>query len=69
VKVLHLVTTLDVGGAEMHLLQQVRGQHARGVAPTVAYLKGEGALRADFEAAGARVERLGGPAWPLRLAS
>jgi glycosyltransferase involved in cell wall biosynthesis len=69
VKVLHLATTLDVGGAEMHLLQQVRGQRARGVSPTVAYLKGEGALRADFEAAGARVVRLGGLGWPLRLAA
>ncbi|MEY2746522.1 MAG: hypothetical protein RL112_1564, partial [Planctomycetota bacterium] len=65
-KVLHVVTTLDVGGAEMHLLQQVRGQRARGVQPTVAYLKGDGALRADFEAAGARVERLRGPLWPAR---
>lgn len=68
-KVLHLVTTLDVGGAEMHLLQQVRGQRARGVSPTVAYLKGDGALTADFEAAGARVVRLGALASPLRLAA
>jgi glycosyltransferase involved in cell wall biosynthesis len=68
-KVLHLVTTLDVGGAEMHLLQQVRGQRARGVSPTVAYLKGDGALTADFEAAGAGVVRLGALASPLRLAA
>jgi glycosyltransferase involved in cell wall biosynthesis len=54
-KVIHFVTTLDVGGAEMHLLQQVRGQTARGVQCTVAYMKGEGALRADFERAGAVV--------------
>lgn len=67
-KVLHFVTTLDVGGAEMHLLQQVRGQTARGVACTVAYLKGDGALAADFERAGARVLRLRGPGGLLRLA-
>jgi glycosyltransferase involved in cell wall biosynthesis len=53
-KILHLVTTLDVGGAEMHLLSQVRGQAARGHAPSVAYLKGAGTLAPDFLAAGAR---------------
>jgi glycosyltransferase involved in cell wall biosynthesis len=70
VRILHVITTLDVGGAEMHLLAQVRGQHARGHAVAVAYLKGQGTLAADFRAAGAeRVERLGlGPLFPLRLA-
>jgi glycosyltransferase involved in cell wall biosynthesis len=53
-KIVHLVTTLDVGGAEMHLLAQVRGQAARGHAPVVAYLKGHGTLAPDFTAAGAR---------------
>lgn len=67
-KVLHFVTTLDVGGAEMHLLQQVRGQTARGVSCTLAYLKGEGALRADFERAGATVVRVRGLGGLWRLA-
>lgn len=57
-KILHVITTLDVGGAEMHLLAQVRGQVARGHAVRVAWLKGAGSLAADFRAAGAeRVER------------
>ncbi len=43
--ILHVITTLDVGGAEMHLLAQVRGQSERGHAVRVAYLKGQGSLR------------------------
>jgi glycosyltransferase involved in cell wall biosynthesis len=62
--ILHVITTLDVGGAEMHLLQQVRGQCARENDVRVAWLKGEGCLAADFEEAGAiAVGRCG----PLRL--
>ena len=52
-KILHVVTTLDVGGAEMHLLAQVRGQCARGHQVRVAYLKGHGTLVDDFLGAGA----------------
>lgn len=66
-----MITTLDVGGAEMHLLAQVRGQSERGHAVRVAYLKGAGTLADDFRAAGAEwVGRIGqGPlaavrAWP-----
>ena len=68
-RILHLVTTLDVGGAEMHLLSQVRGQCARGHAVRVAWLKGHGALVEDFAAAGAGlVGRLGsGPGLFTRL--
>ncbi len=58
-RILHAITTLDVGGAEMHLLAQVRGQVARGHAVRVAYLKGGGTLAPDFLAAGAeRAERV-----------
>jgi glycosyltransferase involved in cell wall biosynthesis len=53
VNILHVITTLDVGGAEMHLLAQVRGQTARGHAVRVAWLKGQGTLAPDFERAGA----------------
>lgn len=57
-RILHVVTTLDVGGAEMHLLSQVRGQTERGHAVRVAFLKGHGTLVEDFRGAGAeRVER------------
>jgi glycosyltransferase involved in cell wall biosynthesis len=52
-RLLHVITTLDVGGAEMHLLSQVRGQAAAGARVRVAYLKGQGSLAGDFRAAGA----------------
>lgn len=68
-KILHVITTLDVGGAEMHLLSLVRGQVRRGHAVGVCYLKGEGRLAPDFRAAGAHeVTRLGtGLGAPSRL--
>jgi glycosyltransferase involved in cell wall biosynthesis len=53
VRILHLITTLDVGGAEVHLLAQVRGQRERGHSVRMAYLKGRGSLRSEFLAAGA----------------
>jgi glycosyltransferase involved in cell wall biosynthesis len=63
VKIQHVITTLDVGGAEVHLLSQVRGQVERGHEVRVAYLKGDGSLTPEFEAAGAsevlRVSPLG----------
>ncbi len=58
-KILHAITTLDVGGAEMHLLAQVRGQCERGHSVRVVYFKGQGTLAPDFLRAGAeRVERV-----------
>ncbi len=68
-RIQHVITTLDVGGAEVHLLSQVRGQVARGHAVRVAYLKGEGRLAQDFRDAGASaVERVGqGPSALLTL--
>lgn len=65
-RILHVITTLDVGGAEMHLLQQVRGQCARGHQVQVAWLKGGGRLAQDFADAGAEpVGRCG----PVKLVS
>ena len=52
-KILHVITTLDMGGAEKYLLSQVRGQSERGHEVCVAYLKGSGSLRDDFLSAGA----------------
>ena len=68
-KLLHVITTLDVGGAEMHILSQVRGQTQRGHQVRVAYLKGQGTLAADFESAGAEwVGCVGsGPLLPFKL--
>lgn len=54
-KIVHVITTLDVGGAEMHLLAQVRGQVERGHSVRVVYLKGAGTLAGDFRAAGAEL--------------
>lgn len=56
-RILHVITTLDVGGAEMYLLAQVRGQTARGHRVRIAYLKGAGTLAEDFYAAGAEAVR------------
>ncbi len=66
---LHILTTLDVGGAEVHVLTQVRGQVARGHRVRVVYLKGDGRLADEFRAAGAEnVRRIPvGPLFPLRL--
>ncbi len=68
-RILHVLTTLDVGGAEMHVLKQVRGQVARGHNVRVRYLKGDGTLRGDFLDAGAeRVEpAAAGPLFPWRV--
>lgn len=68
-RILHVITTLDVGGAEMHLLAQVAGQTARGHAVSVAFLKGHGSLEKDFRAAGAvSVQRVGSGLFaPMRL--
>lgn len=57
-KILHLVNTLSVGGAELHLLTLCRHLKRLGVKLVVAYLKegrGSRSLRSDFEAEGIRV--------------
>jgi glycosyltransferase involved in cell wall biosynthesis len=60
VKIQHVITTLGVGGAEKHLLWLTRGQVERGHEVRVAYLKGEGELRRDFEQQGVGVVNLQG---------
>lgn len=57
-RILFVITTLDVGGAEKHLLWLTRGVRARGHDVDVVYLKGAGRLSLDFEAAGAAVTRI-----------
>ncbi len=54
-RILHLITTLGVGGAEKHLLWLAQGQIARGHDLFVTFLKGEGELSADFTNAGVPV--------------
>jgi glycosyltransferase involved in cell wall biosynthesis len=58
-----VLTTLDVGGAEMHVLSLARGQVERGHRVRVLFLKGAGTLVDDFLAAGAEsAERAGAAA-------
>ena len=62
-KVLHLINTLSVGGAELHLLTLCRYLKRLGVEVLVAYLKegrGSRSLHSDFAAAGIPVFYLGG---------
>ena len=58
-RILHVITGIDRGGAENHLLDLVKHQRTSGVAVTVAYLRGKGYWRAAFEALGADVHPLG----------
>lgn len=57
-RVLMVVTTLDVGGAEKHLLLLTQGLFERGVHVDLAYLKGNGTLVGAFERFGARVTKI-----------
>jgi len=57
-RILHVITTLGVGGAEKHLLMLAGGQRRRGHELHVAYLKGEGELAEEFRERGVSVERL-----------
>ena len=55
VKVLQLITELDVGGAERGLLSLVKKLNGNRYDVMVAYLKGEGRLAGDFRNAGIKV--------------
>ncbi|MBI4881900.1 MAG: glycosyltransferase [Planctomycetes bacterium] len=74
-RVLFVITTLDVGGAEKHLLWLARGLLLRGFHVDVAYLKGEGSLAPEFLSSGAAVTKVrferkaDAPATCLRLAA
>jgi glycosyltransferase involved in cell wall biosynthesis len=52
--IFHVITTLDKGGAESHLVSLCRQQMARGAKLSVAYLKGDGYWAPTFERMGAR---------------
>jgi glycosyltransferase involved in cell wall biosynthesis len=56
VRILHVITTIDRGGAEKQLLTLVREQIRNGKTVTVIYLKGQGELLAEFEAIGSDVD-------------
>ena len=54
-KILHLITTINRGGAENQLLTLVREQIREGLDVSIAPLKGNLELKGDFEEAGAKV--------------
>lgn len=54
-KVLHVITTLNRGGAENHLVDLVLGQLDAGTDVGVAYLKGDGYWAAKLNSAGCQV--------------
>lgn len=54
-KVIHVITTLDVGGAEKHLLSLTGALDRERFHPVVVYLKGVGSMAADFKQEGVRV--------------
>lgn len=57
-RILHVITTIERGGAEHHLLALAAAQRQAGHDVTVAYLKGAGELRPAFEQAGVVIESL-----------
>jgi hypothetical protein len=57
-RILHVITGIDRGGAENHLLDLVKHQRALGTAVIVAYLRGKGYWTSAFEALGADVHPL-----------
>lgn len=52
----HVITTIDRGGAEKHLLQLASAQTSKGLKVRVIFLKGSGELIREFEAGGCLVE-------------
>jgi glycosyltransferase involved in cell wall biosynthesis len=57
--ILHVITTINRGGAENHLVALVSEQVASGLRVTVAYLKGDGYWQVSLRDMGVRVEPLG----------
>ena len=53
--ILHVITTIDRGGAENHLLELARAQVKIGHKVTVAYLKGAAEQKENFQSAGIEV--------------
>jgi glycosyltransferase involved in cell wall biosynthesis len=58
-KILFVITTLDVGGAEKHLLWLCQGLIAAGARCEVVYLKGEGTLAPRFMELGVPASKIG----------
>ena len=56
-KIIHLITTIELGGAEKQLLTLVREQVKSGLGVEVFYLKGAPELKQEFENCGAAVNQ------------
>jgi len=57
-KIIHLITTIEFGGAEKQLLILARNQVKQGLKVEVFYLKGKPELKSKFEDAGVKVNSL-----------
>jgi glycosyltransferase involved in cell wall biosynthesis len=57
-KIIHLITTIEFGGAEKQLLILARNQVKQGLNVEVFYLKGKPELKSKFEDAGVKVNSL-----------
>ena len=57
-KIIHLITTIEFGGAEKQLLILARNQIKQGLKVEVFYLKGKPELKTKFEDVGVRVNSL-----------
>jgi glycosyltransferase involved in cell wall biosynthesis len=57
--VLHVISGLDVGGAENHLSVLADGLTSKGYEVTIAYLKGSGGLKQEFNDLGCTVRQIG----------
>ncbi|MEI6349708.1 MAG: glycosyltransferase [Verrucomicrobiota bacterium] len=58
-KILHVITTINRGGAENHLLELARGQRSSGLDVSVAYLRGGGYWADTYRELGVEVHDLG----------
>jgi len=59
VRVLHVITAFDRGGAENHVADLIRHQRDRGMEVSLAFLRGRGSLQSEMELLGAEVHSLG----------
>ena len=65
IRVLQIITGIDVGGAEQYLLTILRIMDRRKFDVAVCYLRGKGMLRGEFEASGIPVFDFSGPWWTI----
>ncbi len=59
IRVVHLMTAIDRGGAENHLVELIRHQRASGMAVTVGYFRGSGGWAPTLREMGASVHDFG----------